>query len=103
MNALEAYLKHKTAREAGGGTTASPLPSDGPLLSLDDVAAYLRTTPAAVRKLLDGRPDSDDGALGAALRRFVVRLSVHRRHIARQPFLAWLNAHVGQVPHNEAS
>lgn len=90
-------------RNAGGGTTGSPLPADGPLLSLADTAAYLRVSEGAVKKLLDGRPDSDDGALGEALRRCVVRLSSHRRYIARGPFLAWLNEHIGQVVRNEAS
>jgi hypothetical protein len=67
-----------------------PLPPDGPLLSFADVAAYLRLTPAAVRKLVDGRADGSDGELGELLRRWLVRLSPHRRYISRTPFFAWL-------------
>ena len=80
---------------AASGDEARPrhvplLPADAPLLSLADAAAYLRRTPGAVRKLLDGRADSDDGEVGQVLRRWVVRLSPHRTYIAREPFLAWL-------------
>lgn len=70
--------------------TLSPLPPDGPLMSFADVAAYLRTTPAAVRKLVDGRADGSDGELGELLRSWLVRLSPHRRFIRRDAFLAWL-------------
>ncbi len=66
------------------------LPSDAPLLDVADVAAYLRLTVAAVRKLLDGRPDASDGNLGERLRGWMVRLSPHRRYIKRGPFMAWL-------------
>lgn len=69
---------------------ALPLPADAPLLGVADVAAYLRMTPAAVRKLLDGRADVSDGELGAKLRDLEVRISPHRRYIEREPFLAWL-------------
>ncbi len=69
---------------------ALPLPHDGPLMSFADVAAYLRTTPAAVRKLVDGRADGSDGELGDLLRSWLVRLSPHRRFIRRDAFLSWL-------------
>jgi len=78
-----------------GGRGGLPLPADGPLLSLEDVAAYLRKTPAAVRKIIEGRPDCDDGELGEALRHFVVKLSARRRYIAREPFLAWIKSKIG--------
>lgn len=70
----------------------SPVPPDAPLLSLADVGAYLRLTPGAVRRLVDGRPDGSDGDLGDLLRSWLVRLSPHRRYIRREPFLAWLRA-----------
>lgn len=94
-------MKKRVEASAGGGVV--PLPADCPLLGVEDVAAYLRTSAASVRKLLDGRPDSSDGELGDALRRFVVRLSSRRRYVARGPFLAWLNGHIGQDVRNEAS
>ena len=71
-----------------------PLPGDAPLLSIEDVAVYLRTTPPAVRKMLDGRADSND-ELGARLRPWLVKLSPHRRYIMREPFLAWLRQQAG--------
>lgn len=66
-----------------------PLPPDAPLLSIDDVALYLRTTRAAVRKMIEGRADYHD-PIGERLRGWVVRLSPHRRYIRRGPFMAWL-------------
>ena len=68
-----------------------PLPQDGPLLAFSDVAAYLRITPAAVRRMIDGRMGrSTPDEIGARLRQWVVRLSAHRRYIKREPFLSWL-------------
>lgn len=67
-----------------------PLPADAPLLSFKDVAAYLRMTPAAVRRLLDGRADGSDGELGDLLRSCLVRLSPRRRYILRDRFLSIL-------------
>lgn len=76
-------------------TVIPQMPADGPLLSIEDVAAYLRKTPAAVRKIIEGRPDSDDGELGEVLRRFLVKLSARRRYVAREPFLAWIQSKIG--------
>ena len=73
------------------------LPSDGPLLSIDDVAAYLRLSRVAVRKLIDGRVDGDDCELGDLLRRLIVRISPRRRYVQREAFLAWLFAKAGAV------
>jgi len=67
-----------------------PLPHDAPLLSFKDVAAYLRTTPQAVRRLIDGRTDGTEDEIGTILRQWVVRLSPHRRYIRRDQFLTWL-------------
>lgn len=69
-----------------------PLPSDAPLLTFADVAAYLRLTPAAVKRLLDGRRDGSDADhdLGNLLRSWLVALSERRRYIRREPFLTWL-------------
>lgn len=83
-------MTKRSEKSAGGETT--PLPADAPLLSIEDAATYLRCSATAVRKLLDGRADSDDGELGAVLRRCVVRLSAHRRFISRKPFVEWLAA-----------
>ncbi len=66
-----------------------PLPEDGPLLSFEDVAAYLRRTVGAVRKMVDGRSDGDD-KVGKKLRQWVVSLSPHRRYILADPFRRWL-------------
>jgi hypothetical protein len=85
-------MSKRTTKPAGSGGTTPLLPVDAPLLSIEDAATYLRSTPAAIRKLLDGRADSDDGELGAILRRCLVKLSAHRRFIARKPFVAWLEA-----------
>ena len=63
-----------------------PLPPDAPLLSIEDAAAYLRTTPAAVRKMLDGRPEGGD-QLAQIVRTCMVKLSPRRRYIRREPFL----------------
>ncbi len=88
-------MKHDTSR------LRSILPTDALLLSLRDVAAYLRLSLAAVRKLLDGRPDSSDGELGEVLRQLCVRLSPHRRYIRRDPFMKWLREKLG--PTDEAA
>ena len=77
------------------GQIKVPIPTDGTLMSIADVAAYLRLTPAAVRRLLDGRPDHSDGELGERLRRSLFRLSPRRRYILRAPFLAWLREKAG--------
>lgn len=74
-----------------------PIPLDAPLLSLGDVGAYLRISPGAVRRLVDGRPDGSDGELGDLLRSWLVRLSPHRRYIRREPFLAWLHEKSGDA------
>ena len=79
----------KVNRQVG---PVAPLPHDGPIMSFQDAASYLRLTKAAVTKLGDGRPDGSDGALGEGLRRWVVRLSPHRRYIRRQPFMEFLHA-----------
>jgi hypothetical protein len=69
-----------------------PLPQDAPLLAFSDVAAYLRKTTAAVRRMVDGRMgETTPDEIGTLLRQWVVRLSPHRRYIRRQPFLEWLN------------
>lgn len=73
--------------DAKGASRVLPMPADGVLMSIDDAAAHLRTTPAAVRKLIE----EDDGELGEALRGFIVKLSARRRYIARASFLAWLD------------
>lgn len=88
-------MAKRSVKSAGGG--ALPLPADAPLMSLGDAAAYLRLSHAAVRKLLDGRADSDDGELGEALRRFVVRISSRRRYVARKAFLSWLEGHAASL------
>jgi len=73
------------------GRAPIPLPLDAPLLSFEDVAAYLRVTPVAVRRMIDGRMGSTTpDEIGAQLRKWVVRLSPHRRFIRRKPFLDWL-------------
>jgi hypothetical protein len=82
-------MKHETSR------MRLALPPDAPLLSLRDVASYLRLSLAAVRKLLDGRADGSDGELGEALRQFCVRLSPHRRYIRRDLFMQWLRDKMG--------
>ena len=70
-----------------------PLPADAPLLSLEDVAAFLRTTRAAVVRMVDGRMgDGKPDAIGAELRRWVVWLSPKRRLIRKKPFLDWLSS-----------
>jgi len=69
-----------------------PLPGDAPLLSFGDVAGYLRLTPAAVRRMIDGRiGTSTPDEIGTQLRQWVVRLSPHRRYVRRKPFIEWLN------------
>lgn len=83
-------LETKTETEKPQKACALPLPADAPLLSFADVAAYLRLTTAAVRRLVDGRPDGSDGELGELLREWLVRLSPRRRYIRREPFLAWI-------------
>jgi hypothetical protein len=83
------------------GRVRSALPADAPLLSLRDVAAYLRLSLAAVRKLLDGRADGSDGEMGDVLRRCCVRLSPHRRYIRRDLFMTWLRDKLG--PTDEAA
>jgi hypothetical protein len=67
-----------------------PLPQDAPLLSLLDVAHYLRLTPGALRRLVDGRRDGSDGEMGDFLRSWLVILSPRRRYVRREPFLSWL-------------
>ena len=91
-------MTHATAtngKQAAGAKPPLPLPSDGPLLSFSDVAAYLRLTTGAIRRLVDGRPDGSDGELGDLLRTWLVRLSPHRRYIRRGPFLAWIREKSG--------
>lgn len=73
-----------------------PLPGDAPLLSLDDAAAYLRVTPAALRKTIEGRADGSDGELGDRLRKWLVVLTPRRRYIRRAPLLAWLREKAGE-------
>ena len=73
-------------------------PPDGPLLSIEEAAAYLRLSPGAVAKMLGGRADGDDGELGRVLRDCLVCLSPRRRYIAKQSFLAWLNAAANRSP-----
>lgn len=97
-------MRQKSVKSAGGGGTtpllpadASGLPIDAPLLSIEDAATYLRISATAVRKLLDGRADSDDGELGVALRRFLVKISARRRYIAKAPFLLWLQTFVNKL------
>lgn len=70
--------------------SAIPLPPDAPLLSFDEAGAYLRLSAASMRKLIDGRADTQDDELGKVLRCWVVRLSPHRRYILRDQFLGWL-------------
>lgn len=67
-----------------------PLPHDAPLMTLGEAGAYLRLSTASIRKLIDGRADAKDDALGERLRGWVVRLSPHRRYIQREPFMTWL-------------
>ena len=71
-----------------------PLPQDAPLLAIEDVAAYLRLTPAAVRRMIDGRSDADD-EVGKVLRAMVVRLSPRRRYIRKAEFFKWLCERAG--------
>jgi hypothetical protein len=80
------------ALEKGGKDRPPPLPGDAPLLSIEDAAAYLRTTPGAVRRLLDGRADgsAEEHAISDRLRAWLVALSPRRRFICREPFLSWL-------------
>lgn len=72
------------------GQRGFPLPPDAPLLTFAEAGAYLRLSAAAVRKLLNGRPDGPEDELGALLRSWMVRLSPRRRYILREPFLQWL-------------
>lgn len=85
------------AHNRSGGP--GPLPLDAPLLALEDVARYLRITPAAVRRLVDGRADGSDGELGDRLRGWLVKLSPRRRYIRREPFLTWLR----EIPGDRSS
>ena len=77
-------------------TAAGPLPADGPLLSFEDAASYLRMTPAAFRTIIHGRTDGYDDDLGQLLRAWVVKLSTHRRFIRRKPFMKWLHVFAGE-------
>ncbi len=82
-----------TRNEGLEGRRTGPLPQDAPLLSFDDAASYLRVTPAAVRRMVDGRMGSTTpDEIGARLRGWVVRLSPHRRYIRKKPFLDWLSS-----------
>lgn len=78
-------------------TCPPAMPADALLLSMGDVAAYLRMTPAAVRRLVDGRRDGSDGDLGERLRSWLVTLSPRRRYIRREPFMAWLRGFCGDA------
>lgn len=83
-------MKKQTKRDTSRAIQAAPpLPPDAPLLSIEDVAQYLRTTATAVRKMLDGRPDGED-RIGELLRSWTVKLSPRRRFVRRDPFLRWL-------------
>lgn len=66
-------------------------PDDGPLISIEEAARYVRMSTAAFCKLLGGRMDGDDGELGRVARECLVTLSPRRRLIAREKFLGWLN------------
>ena len=90
-------------RRQDGAERSRALPADAPLLDLADVAAYLRLTVAAVRKLLDGRPDASDGRLGEMLRGWVVKLSPHRRYVRRAPFMKWLRELAGEAPADDVT
>jgi hypothetical protein len=63
-----------------------PAPSDAPLLSLPEAAAYLRMIPVALRALLEDKTDE----LSQQLHTWLVSLSERRRYIQREPFLNWL-------------
>ncbi len=80
----------ENAFKQDGPNKQAQIPEDAPLLNFEDVAAYLRLTPGAVRRLVDGRRDGSDGELGDLLRAWLVTLSPRRRYICRDPFLAWL-------------
>ena len=71
-----------------------PLPPDAPLLSIEDAAAYLRRPVDAVRRMIDGRSDGDDG-IGQELRGMVVRLSARRRYLRKPDFFRWLYTRAG--------
>ena len=78
------------------------LPQDSPLLSFADVAAYLRTTIASVRKMIDGRPDGED-EVGKILRQWVIILSPHRRYIMAEPFFLWLKTTAKPKPNGQGA
>lgn len=79
-----------------GRNPIPPLPPDAVYLSIEDVAAYLRTSKVAIRKALDGRPDRREDRLGDLLRQWIVQPTPHRRFILREPFMRWYRSHAGQ-------
>lgn len=70
---------------------AVPLPPDAPLISFEEAAAYLRLSPVALRKIVDGRAEAKNDEFGTLVRGWVVRISPRRRYIHRNRFLGWLN------------
>ena len=90
------------AREARAPEQRGSLPplwADGPLLSVGDVACYLRLTPGAVRRLLQGGRDrsEEDTELSEALRSCRVILSPHRHYFDRRRFLGWLGKKIADA------
>jgi hypothetical protein len=69
-----------------GGRQIPPLPYDAPLLSMEDCAAYMRTTVGAIRKEIE----AGTGPLAETLRANLVALSERRRFIRARPFREWL-------------
>ncbi len=98
--AMSSRTQEVPLKLAGGSGNRPPLPGDAPLLSFEDVAAYLRTTPGAVRRLVDGRADGSDGELGDLLRSWLVRLSPRRRYVLREGLLSWLRAKSSDGTHS---
>jgi len=65
-----------------------PAPADAPLLALEDVAGYTRSTlPALRQRILAGTDE-----LAVVLRENLVTLGPRRRYIRREPFMLWLTA-----------
>lgn len=87
------------AREAKQPEQRGSLPSDAPLLSLADVAAYLRLTPGAVRRLLRGGRDrsEEDSELGEVLRSCRVVLSPRRHYFDRERLLDFLRKKIADA------
>ena len=75
-----------------GRNKPPPLPADGPLLSLVDVAGFLRLTLGAVRK----RMYRGTCEIGAMLLENRVCLA-GRWFIKREPFMLWIREKSGDV------